>query len=117
MKDAIKYIKAHWQDGKSLKEIAGQFGVNPGNLERAFRRSQGITVKRYIDEKRVRFVLAVLSKTRMLGYEIGAKLGFKSDRAFYRWVRHAFGKLYRDVVRETYVANGKPSALQRRKRR
>ena len=97
MKDAIQYIKTNWKDGKSLKEIANRFGVDPGNLDRAFRSSEGMTVTRYVDEQRRRYVLKAIAENKMLGYEIGAALGFKTDRAFYQWVKRAFGTSFREL--------------------
>lgn len=88
---AIGFLKTNWLDGKSLKEVAYLHGVDAGNLERAFRRQEGMTVKQFVDQKRKEHVLARLSEKKFLGYAIGAELGFANDLAFYRWVKRAFG--------------------------
>ena len=88
---AITYIKSNWKQGKSLKQVATQHGVDSGNLARAFRNQERMTVKQFIDEKRERYVMSQLTKRTLYGYEIGAELGFINDLAFYRWVKRAFG--------------------------
>ena len=88
---AIRHLKTNWHDGKTLKEVAHLYGLDAGNLERAFRKQEGMTVKQFIDQKRKEHVLACLANRTILGYAIGAELGFANDLAFYRWVKRAFG--------------------------
>ena len=94
MLSAIHFIKMEWKQGKSLKETARLFGVDPGNLARAFKEIQGITPKEYIDRKRIEYVVTVVAADKKYGYEIGSQLGFATDLAFYRWVKRAFGVPY-----------------------
>jgi iron complex transport system substrate-binding protein len=84
-------FKANWREGKTLKEVADLFRVDAGNLERAFRNREGMTVKQFIDQRRKAHVMSRLQNKTVLGYEIGTELGFADDMAFYRWVRRAFG--------------------------
>lgn len=98
MQKAIEYIKNNWQKGKNLKEIANEFGIDPGNLERSFTNSHGATVKHFIDEKRKDYILTHIGKDDVYGYEIGEILGFKNERAFYRWVKYTFGISYRKLL-------------------
>ena len=88
---AIIYIKSNWRDGKTVKEVANFHEVDAGNLERAFRNRAGVTIKRYVDEQRKKYVLSQLNGKMKLGYEIGAAIGFSEDLSFYRWVKRAFG--------------------------
>jgi methylphosphotriester-DNA--protein-cysteine methyltransferase len=88
---AIKYIKANWRKGKTLKEVAELYRVNAGNLERAFRKREEMTVKQFVDQRRKAYVVSRLTGKTMFGYEIGAELGFANGRAFYDWVQRAFG--------------------------
>lgn len=89
--EAIHDIKTHWKDGKTLKEIAHIHGIDPGNLSRAFRTKEGMTVKAFITGKRKKYVLKTLSTSEVFGYEIGNELGFPSHLAFYQWTKRAFG--------------------------
>lgn len=88
---AIRFIKARWREGKTLKEIAQLHGVDAGNLERAFRRREGVTIKQFIDRQRKDYLLPHLGDSMLYGHEIGTVLGFPNKRAFYRWVERAFG--------------------------
>lgn len=88
---AIEHIKDHWREIKTLRRVAKQFLVDPGNLARAFRLKEGITAKQFIDEQRKEHVLARLKSGKLLFYEIGLEIGFKKDYAFTRWATRAFG--------------------------
>lgn len=74
-----------------MKEIADRYRLDSGNLERAFRKREGMTVKQFVDERRKAHVFSRLAKKTVFGYEIGVELGFANGRAFYRWVQRAFG--------------------------
>ena len=87
---AVEFIRKHWKEGKALKQIAALYGVDPGNLARAFRKREGKTVKEFIDGKRKEHVLELIAKKNLFGHEIGTELGFADDLAFYRWVKRAF---------------------------
>ena len=91
IKQAIDDIKTNWWQGRSLKEIASHYRLDAGNLARAFRNREGMTVKRYLDDRRREYVKRRIADPKVLGYEIGAELGFTDDLAFYRWVKRAFG--------------------------
>ena len=88
---ALRFIKTEWRRGKSLKEVAQHYRVDAGNLERAFHRREGVTIKQFIDQQRKNYLLARLADPRIFGHEIGAEMGISKKRAFYRWVQRAFG--------------------------
>ena len=88
---AIHFIKTRWRAGKSLKEVAQRYRVDAGNLERAFHRRESVTIKQFIDQQRKAYVWSRLDDPALYGHEIGTAMGFLNKRAFYRWVRRAFG--------------------------
>lgn len=47
---AICYLRSNWRDGKTVKEIAELFHLDAGNLERAFKKREGMTVKQFVSE-------------------------------------------------------------------
>jgi methylphosphotriester-DNA--protein-cysteine methyltransferase len=65
--------------------------VDAGNLERAFHRREGVTIKQLIDQQRKAYVLSRLAEPVLYGHEIGTAMGFLNKRAFYRWVKRVFG--------------------------
>lgn len=97
---AIAHILAHWKKGETLKEIAALYDVDPGNLDRAFRVRHGITEKAYVDKMRAEYVKSRISQNHILGYEVAAELGFRSDFSFYRWVRRVFGVPFTELTRD-----------------
>lgn len=99
---AIAHILAHWKKGETLKEIAALYDVDPGNLDRAFRVRQGITGKAYVDKMRAGYVKSRISQNHIMGYEVAAELGFRSDFSFYRWVRRVFRVPFTQLMRDIH---------------
>ncbi|MCI0690482.1 AraC family transcriptional regulator [candidate division KSB1 bacterium] len=112
---AIKYVKANWREGKTLKEVAELYRIDAGNFERAFKNREGMTFKQFVDERRKAHVVSRLTKKSVFGYEIGVELGFADGVAFYRWVKRAFGvtfaKLRKKTKGEVRLARGDVSKL------
>lgn len=103
---AINHILVSWRDGQTLKSIAAAFNVDPGNLDRLFRRRLGMTVTAFVTRQRKEYVLRRLKGGRVFGYELGAELGFVDDWSFYRWAKRAFGIPFAQLKKE---ASGSPS--------
>lgn len=93
---AIEYTRKSWTKGEKLKEISGKFHVDPGNLARAFRNRYGITIKKFVDNKRRRVVHDLLKRRGIPGYLIAQELGM-SEQTFYRWVKRVMGRSLRDL--------------------
>jgi AraC-like DNA-binding protein len=94
---AVKYIDTHLSATLSVKVMAAASGVDASELERAFRRTYHVTIKSYIDGRLKKVVIDRLRVADCKGCALAQELGFKSDRAFYRWCKHAFGILWREV--------------------
>lgn len=103
---AIDYLKSNWQRVHTLQDLADDFGIDPANLTRHFRQREGTTPKRFLNGERRKFVMDRVNEGAMLGYEIGAQLGFPDDISFYRWVRREFGIPLRELQANSLVANG-----------
>jgi AraC-like DNA-binding protein len=87
----IEFILRHWQDGLTLKAVAGDHGLDPGDLDREFKERCGATVHVFVNERRKEHVVRRITEGGVYAYQIGFELGFRSDWSFYRWVRRAFG--------------------------
>ncbi len=94
---AVDHIKTHWQQGQSLKQVAVKFGVDAGNLDRAFRKQEGMPAKEFLDRKREERLLLLITDHTRYGHEIGTELGFLNGFAFYRWVRRMFGVSFTEL--------------------
>jgi len=80
-----------------LKRMAADVGIDAADMERLFRGATGVTIKRYIDERKKEELVDLLKNGKTFGYEIGDTLKFRNDEAFYRWVKRAFGVPFRTV--------------------
>jgi AraC-like DNA-binding protein len=103
----LQYVHEHWRSGNPLKRMASDVGMDAGDMERVFRGATGVTIKRYIDGRKKDEVVDLLRSGTSLGYELGGRLKFRNDEAFYRWVKRVFGipfKLLRWRCREAQSA-------------
>ncbi len=86
-----EYINANWRSNIPIKRMAADFGMDPADMERMFRSATGSTIKHYIDRRKKEQLMRLLKEGTTLGYEIGNRLHFRNDEAFYRWVKRVFG--------------------------
>ena len=91
----VRYIDTHLSATLSVKEISAQSKLDPADVERVFRRTKGITIKRYIDKRLKERLEHLIASEERRGYEIGMELGFRSDQAFYRWTKRVCGIPFR----------------------
>lgn len=90
--EVTRYVKSNLTPLLSVKEVAAALGKHPADLDRMFRRTCGVTLKRYIDSQCRNLVEARLKGGTVKGYELAIEFGFRTDQAFYRWVKRVFGK-------------------------
>ena len=109
--DAIMSIRNQWKRGLTLKAVAAEYGVDPGDLDRVFRRKYGVTAFAYVRSRREAYLLDRLADTEVYGYEIGSELGFFDDWSFYRWVKRGFGISFTRL--RSKVVKGKGDAIRR----
>ncbi|MDP2209913.1 MAG: AraC family transcriptional regulator [Bacteroidota bacterium] len=94
----IDYIKNNFNNGFNNKIIAAKFKINPVYLSHVFRKTTGRTIRRFIEDCRIdKFNELINAEYKHYGYEVGYKLGFKSDYSFYRWVKRVYGKTYNEL--------------------
>ncbi len=75
-------------DGR--RNVAAEFDVDPGNLDRLFRQRQGMTVSVFVSHQRKKYVIERLQDGRAFG-EMGPSWGSRKRLVVYRWVKRAFG--------------------------
>jgi len=102
MKEAVEFVRLHWKGIRTMQGVAASFRVDPANLTRCFRYETGATPKRFLDDRRKEYVIEHLRRGNLLGYQVGAQLGFGDDLSFYRWVKRAFGLSYRNLLTEIH---------------
>jgi len=94
---AMIYIGANLSPKLTVKTVAGKLNSHPSDLERAFRRVYGITVKKHIDMSCRELVLDRLRLDGCKGYALAQEYGFKRDEGFYRWIGRVFGMRFREL--------------------
>lgn len=94
-----RFIRDNLKGTLGLKEISTAFRKDPGDLDRAFRNVEGMTIKRYIDIKLKEKVQQQLADGGVKGYELANEFGFLSEQSFYRWSRRVFGSSFSKLRR------------------
>jgi AraC family transcriptional regulator len=85
------YVRAHLSDRLTLRELALLVGVSIRQLSQAIKRSQGVSLHRWIAERRVAEARRLLIETDLPVDEIGRRCAFHSAAAFSAAFRLAAG--------------------------
>jgi|SRR5437867_25259 len=97
MIDASKvkqYIRGNLRGTLCVKEISVAFQKDPSDIDRAFRTAEGVPIKPYVDHELKEEAVRLMRGDGFKGYDIGRRLGFPSDQAFYRWAKRVFKAKY-----------------------
>jgi DNA-binding NarL/FixJ family response regulator len=92
------YIEEHLKPSLRVKEVAAAMIIHPSDLERAFRRLEGKTIKKYIDERCKERIMESFACGNQKGCAIAQEFGFETDQAFYRWFRRVYGMPFRQLT-------------------
>ncbi len=83
IKNVISYINMNIDKDISLEKLSGEFFVSKYHLCRSFKKSTGLTIRQYINQKRLALVNEYTSEGKSLTAS-AALAGFKDYSAFYR---------------------------------
>jgi len=102
---ALWYIESHLPEILSLEDVAGNVGVTPFHLTRAFSISTGRSLMRYVRSRRLTQAAHALAKgaPNILGTAIDA--GYGSHEAFSRAFRDQFGVTPESVRDQRHLKN------------
>ncbi len=92
IKNVISYINMNINKDLSLEKLSGEFFVSKYHLCHSFKKTTGLTIKEYINQKRLALVNKYVSEGKSLT-AAAAMAGFREYSAFYR----------------TYIKNNKQS--------
>jgi len=99
--DRLKeFIRKNLRATLGLKEISTAFGKDPGDLDRAFRNVEGMTIKRYVDIKLKEKLQQRLADGGVKGYEVAKEFEFLSEQSFYRWSKRVFGYSFSNLRKQ-----------------
>lgn len=80
----VEYLKEHYQEDISLDLLADRYYLNPSYLSRMFKQCMGIGLTDYLIEIRMEKAKRLLLTGKYKVYEISQKVGYKSDKYFFR---------------------------------
>lgn len=97
-KQLLKYINKHWNNDICLKKIAAEKGISLSQVSRIFSNLSGMTIRKYIHEKRTQKFENILKRQKTIkAYRIAKEIGFSSEIQFYKWVKKNTGKTYKEL--------------------
>lgn len=80
------YVRHHYHRPLSLRQVAGELGMNASYLSGVFSRATGMTFHQYLDEVRLQKACALLHDPQNRVREVAERVGYASGD----WFRHAF---------------------------
>lgn len=78
----ISYIREHFREQISLKDVADRLYVSPAYLGRCVQRATGVSFRQYVTDLRIEEAKRLLKQTDKLIYEIAEEVGFKESKYF-----------------------------------
>jgi len=95
-----EYIESHLDDGLSLQRLASVAGISVPHLTPLFRRTFGLTVHRYVMERRIARARDLLAGGRFSITEVALECGFAHASHLARWMRRLVGVRPSDITRQ-----------------
>lgn len=78
----IQYVNTNWNN-ISLSDLAKQCGYSPAYLSLLFKKSTGMSVTKYINQKRIREAIRLLETTDKTVEDICQEVGYRDKKHFY----------------------------------
>lgn len=88
----ISYIDNHYTDSKlCLITLETHFNCSSSTIRKAFKTKTNITVSHYIEQKRMKLALELLSETDKTITDIALECGYTTANSFYKAYKRCFG--------------------------
>jgi two-component system response regulator YesN len=81
-REVVEYVRQHYMEQITLKQVADRFFVNAAYLGRVFQRITGESFKEYLNHIRICEAKKLLLQTDKLVYEIASSIGFTESSYF-----------------------------------
>jgi AraC-like DNA-binding protein len=88
---AIELLNEHLDGDLALADLAAECGLSPGRFMRAFKKSFGVPVRRYLLNKRVDVAKSLLLHSNESLLTVALEVGFSDQPAFNRSFREIVG--------------------------
>ncbi len=86
------YIDSHIGDDLSLESLSRVFGKSPGYLSVVFSRSHPVSLRKYVNQKRIARAVSYLQNFNLRVKDVAELVGFKSTEHFSRTFRRHTGR-------------------------
>lgn len=99
---ACRDVQAHRNERLTASEIAGRLGVSVGYLQQCFKKETGMTLGRYVRERKMREARFLLESSELTLAQIARRLSYPSQQQFQTVFHQMVGvtpKHYRDAHR------------------
>ncbi len=103
---SINYIELNLQEELRLGDLAAYLNVNPSYLSARFKKETGMTLTDYVNEKRIRSSLALLTTTRLPIGEVAEMVGILNENYYSRLFKKLQGmspREYRSRMTESVL--------------
>jgi AraC-like DNA-binding protein len=91
MRQIVRRIDAHLGVSLSLEQMAHDVGLSPSHFARKFRQSAGVSLKRFINRRRLGVAYGLLRQGKSPLSQLSLDLGFASQSHFTRFFREHTG--------------------------
>lgn len=88
MEQTLKYIDANINDMITVDSVSEYLGYNRDYISRQFLQCYGITIKKYIDQKKLSAAKHLLISSKMSLEQIAVALEFDNAQHFYKFFRY-----------------------------
>ncbi len=90
--EAVRFIRAHAEQGVRIGDLVAQAGVSRKTLERRFQAARGHSLKQEIDRVRLQRTVNLLRRTNLPLYDIAARTGFRHASHLCTFVKRMTGR-------------------------
>jgi len=101
--DVIEYLDVNYQERYDRKELSKKFGLNEDYMGQVFKKTTGINISNYINNKRIEGAKDLLMETDAKIIDIAYHVGFDNLTHFHRQFKKQTGKTpseYRVMMQE-----------------
>ncbi|MGC2160428.1 MAG: AraC family transcriptional regulator [Silvibacterium sp.] len=88
---AMELLNEHLDGDIALADLAGECGLSPGRFMRAFKKSFGVPVRRYVLHRRIQAAQSLLLHSHKSLLTVALEVGFSDQPAFNRSFREIVG--------------------------
>lgn len=88
---AIKYIDDNIFEALSVQEISDKIGYNYSYLSNIFKKSTGITIQRYISNKKIQKAIELMRHGKMSVVQVAQRLNYASVQSFNKAFKRTMG--------------------------